>query len=132
MVNKSLYKLWFKKADEDYLFASAHLEDEDKFFAQICFHFHQAAEKYLKSYIVAKSLLFRKIHNLKELNKICKEKDGSFSEIEEACISLNQYYIDTRYPVYWPVSFTKKEAYQAKEKTGTIRNFIKSKLESLK
>jgi HEPN domain-containing protein len=40
---------WIKKADEDYEFAVSIIE-ESSFYAQICFHFHQAAEKYLKSY----------------------------------------------------------------------------------
>lgn len=100
MYQNLLVKQWLDKAEEDFHFASKHLEDEDKFFALICFHFHQAAEKYLKSYIVASNLTFRKIHNLKELLQICKAKDSSFSEIEEESTFLNQFYIETRYPVH--------------------------------
>jgi hypothetical protein len=39
----------------------------------------QAAEKYLKSYIVAFNLEFRKIHDLIALLKICSAKDDSFT-----------------------------------------------------
>ncbi len=41
------------------------------FYAQICFHFHQAAEKYLKSYIIACDLEFKKIHDLPVLLQLC-------------------------------------------------------------
>ena len=52
---------WLAKADEDLEFALSIIEDS-AFYAQICFHFHQAAEKYLKSYIIARGLEFKKIH----------------------------------------------------------------------
>ncbi|MCK4291916.1 MAG: HEPN domain-containing protein [Planctomycetes bacterium] len=50
-------KEWIEKADEDYGFARVGIECTD-YFGQICFHFHQAAEKYLKAFIVANELKF--------------------------------------------------------------------------
>jgi len=55
-----------KKADEDLEFAISVIEDST-FYAQICFHFHQASEKYLKSFIIAQDLEFKKIHDLQVL-----------------------------------------------------------------
>lgn len=123
-----LYKQWLKKADEDFYFASTHLEDEKKFFGQICFHFHQAAEKYLKTYIVVHNLTFRKIHNLKELVQTCQSQDPSFTDIKDECVYLNQFYIETRYPVHWPSFYTKTDADKSKEAADKIRKFIISKL----
>jgi len=37
---------WLEKAEEDFEFAVSVIEDST-FYAQICFHFHQAAEKHL-------------------------------------------------------------------------------------
>lgn len=48
MVDQEIIKGWLTKADDDFEFARINLEEEKPFFAQICFHFHQAAEKYLK------------------------------------------------------------------------------------
>jgi HEPN domain-containing protein len=48
MADPSVINEWLKKADEDFGFAVSVIEDST-FYAQICFHFHQAAEKYLKS-----------------------------------------------------------------------------------
>ncbi len=56
MADGSLVTEWLTKADEDFDFARVNLEERKNFFAQICFHFQQAAEKYLKAFIVAKEL----------------------------------------------------------------------------
>ena len=57
---------WLEKAEEDYGFACASMEYTD-YFAPVCFHFQQAAEKYLKAFIIAGQLGFRPVHNLLEL-----------------------------------------------------------------
>lgn len=46
-MNLEIVKEWIKKADEDFDFAEVVLEHK-AFYPQICFHFQQAAEKYLK------------------------------------------------------------------------------------
>lgn len=64
MADIEIIRDWVKKADEDFQFAVLNLKEQNPFYAQICFHFHQAAEKYLKAYVVANELEFRKIHDL--------------------------------------------------------------------
>jgi len=83
-------KEWLEKAEEDYGFACACLE-ETNYFAQVCFHFQQAAEKYLKAFIIANKLEFRTVHNLLELLDTCKQKDPGIEELEQACRFLNPY-----------------------------------------
>jgi HEPN domain-containing protein len=128
MVNSEIPHEWMVKADEDFDFALINLEEGNNFYAQICFHFQQAAEKYLKTYIVAYKLLFKKIHDLEDLLKICLEHNSSFSQLGEDCIFLTDYYIDTRYPVHWPAAISNEEAQNAKEAAERIRNFVKEKL----
>jgi len=115
-------KEWLAKAEDDYGFACAGLEDTD-YFAQICFHFQQAAEKYLKTFIIANKLDFRAVHNLLELLDICMKKDPSAEELRESCLFLNPFYIDTRYPVHWPTNYDKKVAVKAREMVEIIRNW---------
>ena len=43
MVDSQIIDEWLKKADEDLDFATSVIEDSP-FYAQICFHLHQAAE----------------------------------------------------------------------------------------
>jgi HEPN domain-containing protein len=120
-------KEWIEKAEEDYGFACASIESTN-YFAQVCFHFQQAAEKYLKAFIVTHELEFRAIHNLLELLEICKQNEPDIEELEQACRFLNPFYIDTRYPVHWPAHYDKDAAVEAKEATEKIRGWVKKSL----
>lgn len=128
MAGRKLIDAWLEKADQDFDYAEASLEDELDFFAQICFHFNQAAEKYFKAYIVKHGLEFRKIHDLLELLKICAAHDNKLNSLKEDCIFLNRFYIETRYPVHWPSNFKKSDATEARERAEHIRDEIKSLL----
>ena len=122
-------KEWIEKAEEDYGFACASIESTN-YFAQVCFHFQQAAEKYLKAFIVAKKLEFRAVHNLLELLEICRQNEPDIEELEQPCRFLNPFYIDTRYPVHWPAQYDKDTAVEAKQMTEKIRDWIKKYLDA--
>jgi HEPN domain-containing protein len=128
MVDKKVIDEWLKKADEDLEFACSVI-DESTFYAQICFHFHQSAEKYLKSFIIANELEFKKIHDLLILLKSCTKINPQFQELTESCKFLNRFYIDTRYPVHWATEYDKTEAKNAQNAAMQIRNFIKMSLQ---
>jgi HEPN domain-containing protein len=118
-------KEWLEKAQEDYGFACASIEGTN-YFAQICFHFQQAAEKYLKAFIAANKLEFRAVHNLLELLEICRQKEPRIEELQDACLFLNPFYIDTRYPVSWPAHYDKRTALEAKQMAEKIRNWVRN------
>lgn len=126
MSDINLVNKWIEKADEDFGFASISLADELEFFAQICFHFHQAAEKYLKAFIVLHDLDFRKIHDLLELLEICAKRSSSLRNLKDDCAYLNRFYISTRYPVHWSSSFIKEDAVGAMKAAKNISKKIKS------
>lgn len=128
MADTKIVKEWLDKDDEDFNFAQANLKDESNFYAQICFHFHQSAEKYPKAFIVAYELKFEKIHNLINLLKICATKEPSILSILDNCIFLNTSYIDTRYPVHWLTNYTKEKALESKKSTQEIAEMIKGLL----
>jgi HEPN domain-containing protein len=113
MVDTKIVEEWISKADEDFEFAFLNLNEGKTFFAQICFHFQQASEKYLKAYIIGQELEFRKIHDLPVLLKICFSKDPSLEQLREDCEYLAPFYVDTRYPVHWPTNFSFQEAQKA-------------------
>ncbi|MBU0630697.1 MAG: HEPN domain-containing protein [Candidatus Margulisbacteria bacterium] len=120
MVHKTLVQEWVEKAEEDLGFASKTLADPDiTYYAQICFHFQQAAEKYLKAYIVAFNLEFKKTHDLPELLRLCVEKEPELEALANECELLTDYYIETRYPVHWPSNVSKEEAKEAQR--GAIK-----------
>lgn len=94
MQNENYQKLageWFKKADNDLGTAKLLLEEES-FPASACFHAHQAAEKYLKGFLVYNGSNIEdefKIHNLLKLFDYCKEANRNLaSSLREYCFTL--------------------------------------------
>jgi len=128
MVDPGIVREWIDKAEEDFGFAVMNLKEGNAFFAQICFHFQQAAEKYLKAFVVSRELEFRKVHDLDLLRRICQKADPSFDQLQDACLFLAAYYVETRYPVHWPTRFSREEARKASEATETIRSLVREKL----
>ena len=128
MADSSIIREWVQKADEDFLFASANLRDGKNFYGQICFHFNQSAEKYLKAYIIAYDLAFEKVHNLIHLLKICIKHNESLASLMDECIFLNPAYIDTRYPVHWPTDYSKDTALKSEKACHTIGKITKALL----
>lgn len=128
MVDASIIREWLEKAEEDYGFVSHVISDEETFFAPLCFHCQQAAEKHLKAFLIAKGRPLRKIHSLKALLRECSEIDGDFGQLSTDSKELDPYYIDTRYPVSWPTGFSRQDAQKAFEAAGRIRELVKTKL----
>lgn len=121
---------WIQKADEDLGFAEIGLQHSN-FFAQICFHFQQAAEKYLKAVIVANELEFRPVHDLQELVVVIKNKLPEVETIAGDCAYLNPYYIDTRYPVHWPSNYDRSTAEAAADAAEKIKIWVMNNMSNL-
>jgi len=64
----------------------------------ICFHCQQAAEKYLKGYLLYKGIFPPKIHELDILCRNCFEFDAAFRNILQECVILSDYSVQPRYP----------------------------------
>jgi HEPN domain-containing protein len=128
MADPAIVTEWLEKADEDFRFAEANLRDGSGFYAQLCFHFQQAAEKYLKAYIICKGLPFDRVHDLVHLLKTCSAHTPEFSELKEECILLNTAYIETRYPVHWPTDYTRETTEQAQLAAGRIARMVREGL----
>lgn len=128
MVHDLLVKEWLYKAGRDFSFSKFGLKAEKKYFDHVCFFLHQAAEKYLKAYIVKFDLKFEKEHDLVRLLKICEEKDSNFKELKPSCEALNPFYIESRYPDAVFVTFSKEEAEKGYSACLQIRNFVMKKL----
>ncbi len=123
MVERQVVQEWLNKTEEDFGFAVSVMR-ASPYYAQICFHFHQAAEKYLKAYIIAYDLTFEKIHDLPVLLQICMQQGPGLERIREDCKFLNRYYIEARYPVHWPTNYDQEEAQKAKLAAEHIRDAI--------
>jgi len=132
MVDIKLAHEWIIKADEVFYFAAKAFNDvSNTFYAQMCFHFQQAAEKYLKAYTVAYHLEFKKIHDLTELLRICEKHNAKFGNLLDEAEFLTDFYIDTRYPMHWPVQVSKEETKKAMASAEQIGNFAKTFMPSV-
>ena len=114
---------WIRKAHDDELSINAILKDENGSPTTACFLAQQIAEKLLKAFLVDQKQWFPKIHNLDSLWELCKELDASFEEIKTDCITLTDYYADTRYPGDLP-DFTWDDARTASQTATRIKQFI--------
>ncbi len=82
MIDKNYIENWIKKAEEDLKTASHELllSDNEMVTSSICFHSQQAAEKYLKCFLVFKNIEFSRTHDIELLQEFCGRVDDSFYE----------------------------------------------------
>lgn len=123
-----LVKEWMHKADHDLGMAKMALEHNPEYTDSICFHCQQAAEKYLKSYLVYLEISFGKTHSLVYLLDLVKEKSAIITEVYEIAESLEGYAVDVRYPddMYEPDI---KEAKLALQNATEIIKFVKVRMQ---
>ena len=119
MLNKGLikFKEWQEKADEDFESGEILLKHNGAP-ASIAFHAQQGAEKYLKGFIVFHGGTFEKTHHLDELVAECKKLDASFEDFVDETSTLNDYYIEARYPIDIKEDISADEAHNYAEAAG--------------
>ena len=118
-------KGWLRKAESDLANVKVCLA-ADQAFDTAAFHAQQAAEKYLKAYMVAHDIEFPFIHNLEKLVELCALRDSSFLEIKQMAQSLTPYAVSMRYDEdFWPDRKTIEEALCYAEK---IKDFTLNRL----
>lgn len=125
--NKKLAAEWFKIGDNEFCFAKAAFEELGAFYPQICFQCHQAAEKYLKGFLVYHNINSPKIHDLAQLVKLCAKIDRDFLEILEEANVLSQYYIVCRYPLEYPAA-NREQAQEALETADKLMDLTREKV----
>jgi len=91
---------WMAKAENDLLAVDNNLASARVPYDVVCFHCQQAAEKYLKALLVSLGRQPLRTHDLlallQELRSLLATAPDA--EIEQSCILLNPYSIESRYP----------------------------------
>jgi HEPN domain-containing protein len=124
-----LTKKWMKKAEND-IKAVEHLLGSGVTDA-ICFHSQQAAEKYLKAFLVYNSIDFPKTHDISFLIEKCKTVNGEFDELYKVKADfLTEFGVDIRYPeeFYIPTEEEAKECFEISKK---VIEFVKGRLKEV-
>lgn len=95
---KNLVEEWLKKADSDIRLAEYLLAENTPFWDAISFHCQQAAEKYLKAFLVNHQTEFPKTHDIEELLELIQKIDKKTAKSLIASIVLSPYGVAVRYP----------------------------------
>jgi HEPN domain-containing protein/predicted nucleotidyltransferase len=126
-----LAQVWLDAATKDLDHAKSAYEPG--FFLHACLSCQQAAEKALKAYLFAQQQSLVRTHNLVKLLSHCISFDEAFEKLSGDCITLNEYYTDTRYPdtLRFGVAFTREEADHAVTCAETVLDFIRPRIQEL-
>lgn len=117
------FEKWIGKAENDLLSINNNLNAEQVPVDVCCYHAQQAAEKYLKSFLISKHKSFPKTHDLEALLHLCAQENDAFNEIMAEARSLLRYAITTRYPDMSD-DLTLDDAKGAREDALKIKRFI--------
>jgi HEPN domain-containing protein len=113
---------WFRFADMDLESAEYLQGKRPQPLEIICYHSQQAAEKYIKGYLISHGVLEPpKTHNLNLLMDMCLDYDKRFDEIEQACSTLTRYGVQPRYPR--ELGVTVNDTLKALEHARQVRDF---------
>ena len=113
---------WFKYAEMDFITSEHLLTLRPQPLEIICFHCQQAAEKYLKGYLVfANKVEPPKTHDLVLLKIECMKSNSSFDDVSRACEVLTRYGVGARYPN--EMEITENDMQKALEYVRQIRDF---------
>lgn len=115
---------WIRKAESDLLAIEGSISVEA--FDATCFHAQQAAEKYIKAFLIYVDVDFPFTHNLLKLAELCVDSDPSFQILLPIVQPLSPYAVELRYDSnFWP---SKEEAEQARSSAIKVKDFVMSKL----
>ena len=95
-----LVRGWLEKARRDLKVAQRELNTSNPFTDIICFHAQQAAEKYLKAYLVWNEIEFPKTHALEQLVLLAAQKEPELLKLKDEVAFLTPYAVETRYPEF--------------------------------
>jgi HEPN domain-containing protein len=119
-------RLWIIKAENDVKAIQNLLDSSEVITDAICFHSQQAAEKYLKAYLVSKGIDPEKTHKIERLIETCLKIDPSFIGLKDAVL-LTEYAVEFRYPddFYMP---DEDEARKAFCLAIAVKDFVMKKI----
>lgn len=126
-VKLELVRQWVTMAEQD-LGLAEHLCAEDApYLEAIGFHAQQAAEKFLKAFLVRHQIDFPKTHDLDNLLNLVAVADEQIADSLRDTTILTDYSVDIRYPSDIP-EMTPEEARRAVDLAGKVRKSILSAL----
>jgi HEPN domain-containing protein len=125
---------WLRQSEHD--LSDAQLVSRSGRFALACFLCHQAAEKAVTAYLLARGAERVWGHALADLCEDALALDPSFDLIKTVAVLLDKHYLGARYPTTLPGGVP-AEAYEATDSeraleiAGDVRRFVDERLSAL-
>jgi len=91
-------RAWWEKGDADLRSARILLEADPPLTDVVCFHSQQAAEKYLKSFLVYHDVEPPYTHSLTTLLSLCVQHDDTMDALYGEAEALTPFAVYVRYP----------------------------------
>ncbi|HDN83495.1 MAG TPA: HEPN domain-containing protein [Candidatus Altiarchaeales archaeon] len=91
---------WIKKGERDLKVAMRELAQQEIFTDVVCFHAQQAAEKYLKGYLVWLDIEPKRTHDLEDLVLLAGTKDKKILGLKDTLAELTPFAVESRYPEF--------------------------------
>ncbi len=118
-------KQWVAKAKNDLLNADNNLKAEEIPFDTVCFHCQQAAEKFLKAYLVANDNSYPISHDLILLLEKILPLNASAEVLRDDLALLMPYAVEIRYPDDWFMP-TEEDAKEAREAVSHVTSWLQN------
>ena len=124
---------WLSKAHKDLLAAAVLLEADLGDYEHVGFHAQQAAEKYIKAFLVRHQIEFPKTHDIAVLRQLVGQVDPQTAERLAKAEILTPYGVTFRYPgalthVAWEEG--ERGLQRAREVRDAVLEHLKSYLEA--
>ena len=127
VVKEEFTREWIRKAESDFKTAAHLLKSSPDLAEGTSFHSQQAAEKYLKAFLVWHQIEFPKTHDIEALLKLAGKMDDKIPEILREAIILTPYGVDYRYPGEYP-EVSRSDAERALRLADHVRAEVRSRL----
>ena len=97
VVISELVQQWLYKAEADFGLAG-HLVSEERYLNAVGFNSQQAAEKFLKAFLVQHQVEFAKTHEIGKILDLVALVDDSVARCLRGANALTRYGVEPRYP----------------------------------
>lgn len=118
-------KQWIAKAKNDLLNADNNLKAKEIPLDTVCFHCQQAAEKFLKAYLVAHGNPYPVSHDLILILEKILLLNSSAEVLRDDLALLMPYAVEIRYPDDWFMP-TEEDAKDAREAVSNVTSWLKN------
>ena len=127
LIKAEFTREWLRKAGIDFKTAQHLCQSGPDFAEGSAFHSQQAAEKYLKAFLVWHQIEFQKTHDIKALLRLAAKADENIAEILQDAVRLTPYGVEYRYPGDYP-EVTRSDAERALQLADLVRTEIRDRL----